>query len=207
MIIYAVVSRATDAVVLCEHSNPEIKGTASQATIALIEKLSNASYSDARAGRKLQSKNDTKLLSASGSTPSIILNGERKTFVQRGESSRFNGDNTSPSFFHQFWDACSGMTVFGETETEENLPATTNTTNTNTIASATTKYQHWSHDPDNDHVQQMDTIHDGFFHVFYKDDVFFVCFGDDPDTRDQKVYVASSKNISLVRAYGLCAGR
>lgn len=30
-----------------------------------------------------------------------------------------------------------------------------------------------------------------YVHLLYKDEVFYCCLGDDPDTRDQKVYVTS----------------
>ena len=30
---------------------------------------------------------------------------------------------------------------------------------------------------------------ENYFHLFFKDGVFYCCLGDDPETRDQKVYV------------------
>lgn len=36
-----------------------------------------------------------------------------------------------------------------------------------------------------------DGILENYFHLFFKDGVFYCCLGDDPDTRDQKVYVGN----------------
>jgi hypothetical protein len=111
-IVYVSICRARDAAILCEVTDPQVKGTnVSQVAIQLLEHLRDH--------------------------PTLMEEGERKTFVHHNAP--------EVDFLSHFVEACA--TAMGEEE-------------------------------------ELDEY---YFHLFLKDQVYYVCLGDDADVRDQKV--------------------
>ena len=40
-----------------------------------------------------------------------------------------------------------------------------------------------------------DVVDENYFHLYYKNGVYYCCIGDDPDPKDQKVYVVAKSQV------------
>jgi hypothetical protein len=206
MIIYATICRSADAVVLSDHcaiGSSATKENVSQLTSTILENLRDSLNkttlpndgdsigSSSTRSSKNKSKRSSKLLTPTDDdTPPVLRNGERKTFAYhrtgfsggstettQNEDRTSRGDGSNPFQFDrvlsQFLEACSDENVYHQWWASAD--------NGNSKGGA----DDWT--GSNDSI--LDTASDFYFHVYLKDDLFFTCLGDDPDRRDQKVYV------------------